>query len=82
MNTIIVDFPKRSSASSKPSLTESTALFVEHDNVIEVDFLAIVAEKKAQKELHALRCAFDDARATWVLDDAELPELNKLSFTR
>lgn len=89
MSRNIIRFPQSNLPSSKINSSESSVCLathtghdqtVEQERVIFVDFAATRVQQNAEQELQQLRDAFDEARASWVLEEAELPELNKLFF--
>lgn len=87
MKNNVVNFPKKTQPCRKEdsSLFSGRSLFLDNSNklldssnkVIEVDFGKVDEERALQR----LRNAFDEARADWVLEEAEFPELNKRTFT-
>ncbi|TBR44843.1 hypothetical protein CBF23_002085 [Marinomonas agarivorans] len=79
MRSNIVDFPLRYNAESKSNV--NIAPVKQQDNVIVVDFFSAKKCTDEAQALQELRDAFDEARADWVLDEAEFPEHNKL-FSR
>lgn len=74
MNNNVIYFPQIQS--SKEVQFEDSA-HVKESNVITVDFVLETRLKRDEDQLNRLRNAFDDARSTWVLEPAELPEMNK-----